>query len=51
MKMDAVDEERSSRLSAEIHRRSGSKDSKGGDVLNALRMESQGELELKPSTP
>ena len=50
-KMDDVDEERTSRLSAEIRSQRGSKDSRGGDVLNALRVESQGELELKSPTP
>jgi hypothetical protein len=55
--MDAVDEERSSRLSIDFHSRSNSFSAGGGtatlsgDVLNALRLDSrvsgQGELELQ----
>ena len=50
--MDEMDEQRITRLSvihtAGVHtEQHDSKDSKGGDVLNALLPESQAEIELK----
>ena len=45
--MDAVDEERSTCLTNRRYDESDAKDSKGGEVFNALLRETKNEIEMK----